>query len=134
VVKIISPETVHIAAKLFKGNSQPTVLTQPFPQQQSLVSQSLSPPTRGGSNHPPSDEALTSAHIYMFNGIDLTTRTTTYDTPIKPNKEKVTNGTPLDPSPSFINPLYVNPPSGLLQIEKPIFDSILPPPKSTIRK
>jgi hypothetical protein len=34
-------------AKIFKGNSQPTLLTQPFPQQQSMVSQALAPPTRG---------------------------------------------------------------------------------------
>jgi hypothetical protein len=116
-------------AKLFKGNSQPVVLTQPFPQQQSMVSQALAPPAGGSSSHPPSDEASTSAHIYMFNGIDLTTRTTTYDTPTKPDKEKVTNGTPPDPSPASVSP-----PSGSLQIEKPTFDSILRPPKSTIRK
>jgi hypothetical protein len=65
----------------------------------------------------------------MFNGIDLTTRTTMYDTPAKPNKEKFTNGTPLDPSPTTISP-----PSGSLQIEKPTFDSILCPPKRIIRK
>ena len=94
-----------------------------------MFSQALSPPTGGNSNHPPSDEALTSAHIYVFNGIDLTTRTTTYDTLTKPDKEKVTNGTPLDPYPAFISP-----PFGLLQIEKPTFDSILHPPKSTICK
>jgi hypothetical protein len=82
-------------AKLFKGNSQPAVLTQPFPQQQSMVAQT--PPTGGSSSHPPNDEASTSAHIYMFNGIDLTTRTMTYDTPAKPDKEKVTNGSLPDP-------------------------------------
>jgi hypothetical protein len=67
-------------AKLFKGNSQPAVLTQPFPQQQSLVAQAPAPPTGGNPNHPPSEEASSSAHIYMFNGIYLTTRTMTYDT------------------------------------------------------
>jgi hypothetical protein len=114
-------------AKLFKGNSQPVVLTQPFPQQKSMVGQALSPPTKGASSHPPSDEASTNAHIYMFNGIDLTIPTTTYDTPSKPDKEKVTNGTPPDPSPASISPPY-----GSLQIEKPTFDSILLPPKRTI--
>jgi hypothetical protein len=92
-----------------------------------MVSQTPSP--GGGSNHPPHDEASTSAHIYMFNGIDLTTRSVTYDTPAKPNKGKVTNGTLPDPSPSSVSP-----PSGSLQIEKPTFDSILHPPKSTICK
>jgi hypothetical protein len=40
-------------AKIFKGNSQPVVLTQPFPQQQSMVSQELASPT-GGQFQPPS--------------------------------------------------------------------------------
>jgi hypothetical protein len=114
-------------AKLFKGNSQPTMLTQPFPQQQSMVSQT--PSLGGSSSHPSHDEASTSAHIYLFNGIDLTTRSMTYDTPVKPDKGKVTNGTLPDPSPSSVSP-----PSGPLQIEKPAFDSILHPPKSTIHK
>jgi hypothetical protein len=77
-------------AKIFQGNSQPVVLTQPFPQQQSMVAQTPSP---GGSSSHPHDEASTSAHIYMFNGINLTTHSKTYDTPVKPDKGKVTNGT-----------------------------------------
>jgi hypothetical protein len=93
-------------AKIFKGNSQPAVLTQPFHQQQYMVAQTPSP--GGSSSHPSHDEASTSAHIYLFNGIDLTTRSTTYDTPVKPDKEKVTNNTLPDPSPS-----PVSPPSGL---------------------
>jgi hypothetical protein len=116
-------------AKIFKGNSQPAVLTQPFPQQQSLVSQT---PTPGGSSNQSHDEASTSAHIYMFNGINLTTRTTTYDTSIKPNKAKPTNGSLQDPLPSSISHPSASPPSGPLQIEKPSFESILRPPKSTI--
>jgi hypothetical protein len=118
--------------KLFKGNSQPVVLTQPFPQQQSMVAQTPSP--GGSSSHPPNDEASTSAHIYMFNGIDLTTLSTTYDTPAKPDKEKVSNGSLPDPSPTTVSSPSVSPPSGSLQIEKPTFDSILRPPKSTIHK
>jgi hypothetical protein len=86
-------------------------LTQPFPQKQSMVSQALAPPTGGSSIHPPSDESSTSAHIYMFNGIDLTTHTTTYDTPTKPDREKVTNGTSPNPSPTSISPSSVSPPS-----------------------
>jgi hypothetical protein len=118
-------------AKLFKGNSQPAMLTQPFPQQQSLVAQT---PTPGGSSNQPHDEALTSAHIYMFNRVNLSTRSATYDTPVKPDKSKIANGSPSDPLPSSVNPPSVSPPSGPLQIEKPSFDSILRPPKSTIQK
>ena len=121
-------------AKLFKGNSQPTVLTQPFPQQQSMVSQT---PSLGGSSiHPSHDEASTSVHIYLYNGIDLTTRSMNYDTPVKPDKGKVTNdtGTLPDPSPSSISPPSVIPLSGPLHIEKTMFESILCPPKRTIHK
>jgi hypothetical protein len=118
-------------ARLFKGNSQPAVLTQPFPQQQSLVSQT---PTTGGSSNQSHDEASTSAHIYMFNEINMTTRTTTYDTLVKPDKPKTTNGSLPDPLPSSVSPPSASPPSGLLQIDKPSFESILCPPKSTIQK
>jgi hypothetical protein len=62
-------------AKHFKGNSQPAMITRPFPQQQSMVAQT--PSLGGSSNHPSHDEALTSSHIYMFNDIDLTTRSKT---------------------------------------------------------
>ena len=70
----------------------------------------------------------------MFNRVNLTTRTATYDTPVKLDKPKTANGSSLDPLPSSTNPPYVSPPSGPLQIEKPSFDSILRPPKSTIWK
>jgi hypothetical protein len=120
-------------AKIFQGNSQPAVLTQPFPQQQSMVAQTSSP---GGSSSHPHDEASTSAHIYTFNGINLNTLSKTYDTPDNPDKGKDTNdiGTIPDPSPSSVSRSSVNPPSRPLQIEKPTFDSILRPPKSTIHK
>jgi hypothetical protein len=107
------------------------VLTHPFPQQQSLVAQT---PTPRGSSNQPHDEASTSAHIYMFNRVNLTTRFVTYDTPVKPDKLKIANGSPSDPLSSSVNPLSVSPPSRPLQIEKPSFDSILHPPKSTIQK
>jgi hypothetical protein len=109
------------------------MLTQPFPQQQSMVAQTPSP--RGSSIHP-HDEASMSAHIYMFNGINLNTRSKTYDTPGNPDKGKDTNGTSTlpDPSPSSVSPPSVNPPSRPLHIEKPTFNSILRPPKRTIRK
>jgi hypothetical protein len=120
-------------AKIFQGKSQPAVLTQPFPQQQSMVAQTPSP---GGSSSDPNDEASSSAHIYMFNGINLTTFSKTYDTPGNPDKGKDTNSadTLPDPSSSSVSLPSVNPPSGPLQIEKPTFDSILRPPKSTICK
>jgi hypothetical protein len=107
------------------------VLTQPFPQQQSLVAQT---PTPGGISNQPHDEASTSAHIYMFNGVNLITRSVTYDTPVKPNKLKIANSSTSDPLPSSVNPPSVSPPSVPLQIEKPYFDSIVLPPKSTIWK
>jgi hypothetical protein len=52
-------------AKIFQGKSQPAVLTQPFPQQQSMVAQT---PSLGGSSSDPHDEASSSAHIYMLMG------------------------------------------------------------------
>jgi hypothetical protein len=72
----------------------------------------------------------------MFNGINLTTHSKTYDTPSKPDKGNDTNGanTLPDPSSSSVSLPSLNPPSGPLQIEKPTFDSILRPPKSTIHK
>ena len=93
-------------------------------------------PSPGGSSSDPNDEASLSAHIYMFNGINLTTHSKTYDTPSNHDKGKYTNGigTLLDPSSSSVSIPSVNPPSGPLQIEKPTFDSILRPPKSTIHK
>jgi hypothetical protein len=118
-------------AKLFKGNSQPAVLTQPFSQQQSLVAQT---PTPGGNSNQPHDEASTSSHIYMFNRVNLTTHSVAYDMPVKPDKTKIANGSAIDPLPSTVNPPSVSPPSGPLQIEKPYFESILHPPKSTIHK
>jgi hypothetical protein len=98
-----------------------------------MVSQTPSP---GGSSSHAHDEASTSAHIYMFNGIILTTLSKTYDTLGNLDKGKITNGigTLPDPSPSSVSPSSVNPLFGPLQIEKPTFKSILRPPKSTIRK
>jgi hypothetical protein len=109
------------------------MLTQPFPQQQSMVAQTSSP---GGRSSDPNDEASSSAHIYMFNGINLTPLSKTYDTPGNPDKGKDTNGadTLPDLSSSSVSLPSVNPPSGPLQIEKPMFESILRPPKSTICK
>jgi hypothetical protein len=93
-----------------------------------MVSQT---PSAGGSSSHPHDEASKSAHIYMFNGINFTTRSKMYDTLIKPDKGKVTNGIGTLPDPSLS---CISPPFGPLQIEKPSFNSILCPPKRTIRK
>jgi hypothetical protein len=62
-----------------------------------MVAQTSSP---GGSSSHPHDEASTSAHIYIFNGINLNTHSKTYDTPDNLDKGKDTNGTGslLDPS------------------------------------
>ena len=98
-----------------------------------MVAQTPSP---GGSSSHPHDEASTSSHIYMFNGINLTTFSKTYDTPGNPDKGKDINGTNTlsDPSPSSISIPLVDPSSGPLDIKKPTFNSILHPPKRTIRK
>jgi hypothetical protein len=98
-----------------------------------MVAQTPSP---GGSSSHPHDEALTIAHIYMFNGINLTTLSKTYDTLGNLDKGKVTNGigTLPYPSPSSVSPPSINPPYGPLHIEKPMFESILCPPRSTICK
>jgi hypothetical protein len=48
---------------------------------------------------------------------------------VNPVRKSVTNGTVTDPPSTSVTP-----PSGPLQIEKLNFDSILCPPKSTIRK
>jgi hypothetical protein len=90
------------------------VLTQPFPQQQSLVAQT---PTPGGSSNQSHDEASKSAHIYMFNGINLTTHTMTYDTLIKPDKPKPTNSSLPDPLPSFVSPPSASPLSGHFRLK-----------------
>jgi hypothetical protein len=93
-----------------------------------MVAQNIAPPQGGNPVHPPKDDASSSAHIYMFNGVDLTTMTTTYDTlPGKIGKHSVINGTMTDPPSTSITP-----PSKPLQIEKPNFDSISRPPKSII--
>jgi hypothetical protein len=98
-----------------------------------MVAQTPSP---GGSSSNAHDEASSSAHIYMFNGINLTTCSKTYDTLGNSDEGKYVNGTGTLPNPSSssVSIPSVNPPSGPLQIEKPTFDSILRPPKSTIHK
>jgi hypothetical protein len=93
--------------KIFKGNSQPVVLTHPFPQQQSLVAQNHAPPIGSNQGHPPNEDASSSAHIYMFNGVYFTTCTTTYETPPgKTGKDNVTNGTVPDPPSTSVTPPY----------------------------
>jgi hypothetical protein len=98
-----------------------------------MVAQTPSP---GGNSIHPNDEASSSAHIYMFNGINLNALSKTYDTPGNPDKGKDTNGTDAlpDPSSSSVSLRSVNPPSWPLQIEKPMFEYILLPLKGTIHK
>jgi hypothetical protein len=103
-------------------------LTHPFPQIQSLVAQNPTPPQGGNLAHPSKDNSSSSAHIYMFNGVDLITRTKAYDRPPgKTSKESVMNGTMIGPPSTFVTPS-----SEPLQIEKLNFDPILCLPKSTI--
>ena len=50
--------------KFLKGNSQPMVLTDPFPpQQQQLATKNISPSQGGKSNH---GDASTSSHVLMM--------------------------------------------------------------------
>jgi hypothetical protein len=92
------------------------------------------PSLRGCTRHPSHDESSMNTHIYMFSGIDLTTLSTTYNTPVKPDKEKNSNGSSSNPSPPSVSSPSVNPPSRSLHIKKPSYEYILHPPKSTIFK
>ena len=74
--------------KFLKGNSQPTVLTDPFPpQQKQLVTQNPAPSQDGKVGH---GDASPSAHVLMMANetVALTTRAKTYDTPV----DKPANG------------------------------------------
>jgi hypothetical protein len=116
VVMITTLEIAHIAMKwpnFSREIRNPPCLLSLFRKQQSLVAQT---PMPGGSSNQPHDEASTSAHIYMFNRVNLTTCSTTYDTPVKLDKPKTANSSSPDPLPSSVNPPSVNPPSGPLQI------------------
>lgn len=49
---------------VFKGNSQPVVLKDPFPlQQQQMITQNPAPSQRGQTGHA---DASTSAHVLMM--------------------------------------------------------------------
>jgi hypothetical protein len=63
----------------------------------------------------------------MFSGIDITNLSTTYDTPLKPDKEKVSNGSLSDPSPPTVISPSVSSPYGSLQIVKYTYDSVMIP-------
>jgi len=70
-----------------------------------MVAQNPTPPQGGNPCHPPKEDSSSSAHIYMYNGVYLTTRTKTYDTPLgKTGKESVTNGIVTDPPSTSITP------------------------------
>jgi len=105
------------------------VLTDPFPSQNQQLIQHNSPPHGENSTYTNYAETST-AHVLMCNGIiDLTTRSKTYDTIPEPN----TNGSAKGKSPMDETP-FVPPPTGSLQIERLILDTILRPPKGTIHK
>ena len=109
-----------------KGNSQPSVLMDPFPpQQQQMISQNHVPFQGGHTCHV---DASTSTHVLMMANetIDLMTREKTYNT----NLDKQSNGS-TSSLPSTTSPLVSN---GSLQIDKPIFDNVFCPPKGTIQK
>ena len=104
--------------KFLKNNPTPTVLIDPFQSQQQLVDHK--------SLHGTSSS--TKEIRMMFNEmISLTTRNQTYD---KLPKNKY-QGDSSEKTPPF-NPSPPPPSNGPLTIEKPSFDTILRPPKSTI--
>ena len=67
--------------KFLKGNSQPIVLTNPFPpQHQQMVAQNPAPLKGGHAGHPSQVDASTCARVLMCTEtIDLNTRAKTYD-------------------------------------------------------
>jgi hypothetical protein len=94
-----------------------------------MVTQNPTPPHGGHTGHPPSGDASSSSHVYMFNETTyLMTREKTYDTPPRKTSSKsVANGDTNDMPSIYSNPSY-----GPIQIEKPTIDSLFFPPKSTI--
>ena len=112
--------------QFLKGNSQPVVLKYPFPlHQQQMITQNPTPSQGGQTGHA---DASTSTHVLMMANeiVGLTTRAKTYD--ITPDKQpnRSTSSLPSTTFPSVYN--------GSLQIEKPISDNVLHPPKKTIWK
>jgi len=111
-----------------KGPPHSAVLTEPFPNHGQQLVQHDSPPQGGNTHHDPAETS--SAHVLMCNEtIDLTTRTKTCDQTPNSNLSENVKGKNLIDEHSFTPP-----PSGPLHIEKPISDTILRPPKNTIRK
>ena len=104
-----------------KGNSQPAVLTDPFPPPQQQIIAQNHVPSQGGKIG--DVDASTNAHVLMMANetISLWSREKTYDT----NPDKQSNGS-TSSLPSITSPLVSN---RSLQIEKPIFDNLLHPPK-----
>ena len=87
-----------------------------------------SPPQGGNSQYDP--PKASSAHVLMCNEtIDLTTRSKTYEQTPNLNASENVKGKNIIDENSFTPP-----PNGSLHIEKPISDTILRPPKNTIRK
>jgi hypothetical protein len=108
----------EVVAKYLKGTSQPV-------QQQHLVAQNPVPLQGGDPGHSHHGDASTSAsEVYMFKMVNVTTHENTYDTP--PGDK--TKGKVVDQPSNSTPPPSSNP----LQIEKPISDATLRPPKSVI--
>ena len=106
--------------KFLKNNPTPAALTDPFHSQQKLVDHT----SLHGTSSSTEEIRMMFAEI-----IALTTRNQTYN---KPNENKYEGGSSKNTPP--INPSPPPPSNGPLTINKPISDTILRPPKSTIHK
>ena len=89
-----------------------------------MVAQNLAPTQAGHEN------ASSSSHVLMIGSetIALTTRRKTYDNP----EQKTSGGASSSATQPPPTPPTVS--NGPLQIERPISDNVLWPPKATIRK
>lgn len=109
-----------------KGNSQPAILKDSFhPQQQQMITQNPTPLQGGQTGHV---DASSSTHVLMMANeiVALTIQEKTHDIVLDPQPNGSTSSLTSTTSP-FIS-------KGSLQIEKPISDNLLHPPKGTIRK
>ena len=96
------------------------MLTNPFPSQHQMIDHM--------SSHGPSS-STEDIRMMSVETVALTTRSQTYDKTL----EKKGEGTSFEKTPPT-NPSPPRPSNGRLTIEKPSFDTMLHPPKSTIRK
>jgi hypothetical protein len=114
--------------KFLKGTSQPAVLTDPFPtHQQQMVGKNLSPLQGGNIGHSHHGDASSSvSQVFMCKDmVRIMTREKTYDTPLDNHANGGVTYKPSTSTPPYSTPLH---------IENLVVESVLCPPKGTIRK